>query len=514
MRDRHRTSHRGAGRTRYRQASGVHRPIGSFVIAIVVFTSFGATAGVEDRLWCRSTTASLELVTDLGAGEAVDLIRALEQFRAQFASTTFQDDGEHEADRVPVRMIVFARRVDFRRVFRTMRVVGFMRPSMSEHTLSFALDPNYEAAFHEYTHYLVRSTTELNVPSWYDEGLASYLSSYEAGDQTSEVGAVPAGRRVPTRQDVKRLAALLSDPFPFEKDHRSVIDAYDLAWLLTHYLHHAGTPSTARFDTIRSLLRDIDDGVAPDTAFQRYWNKDTDALAFALDRYRKSPFAIRREARVTATPEPITTECLSASEVRVVLATISQNYDVEQARRWFDETIDEDPTNVDAMLGLSRLHSSNAHALVERARHEHPHHPPVYLRQAELALNACEAEATACGETIRAAERLFRRALQLADQQAAAGRREASGYQAGAAYGLGIVYLLRNQPGNALGYLKAANKRVPWAPRPNYHLGLAYRETGDDKMARHHLRKAATWDADPEWRAIAADALEQLSTTR
>ena len=493
----------------------VHRRWAITVVLGFILTLMAAPirASVEDNRWCRFSTSSLEIVTDMADSDATELVRALEQFRAQFSTTLFQVTADDlETERVAVRLVAFDRAKDFRRVFRTKRIVGLMRPSMSTHTLSFAVDPDYESAFHEFSHYLVRNTSELNIPSWYDEGLASYLATFFVEtDETVEIGAVPFGRNVPTYRDVKRLPTLLSEPFPFEDTFRKVLNAYDLSWFLTHFLHHGDPAPENRHESIRRLITDLDQGRAPNDALTEHWGLDIDELVTALDRHRKSRLTVRIQPRVETTFEPIDRECLAVDDTRVMLAEIAAVHNPDRARRWLERTLDSNPDHLQALLGLSRLEPERAEELLAQAERTRPEHAAIQLRRAELALNECDEKISACMDSIIEAERWFRGALRAADRSDATADRNIPGIQVGAAYGLGVVYLLRNRPGNALGYLQAANRRVPWAPRPNFHLGIAYLDTGNEAKALHHLRKAALWDADPRWRGIAAKALERAS---
>ncbi len=470
-------------------------------------------AGVEDHRWCRFSTSSLEIVTDMADQDAVELVRALEQFRAQFSSTLFQVTAEDlETERVGVRLVAFDRSRDFRRVFQTTRIVGIMRPSMSTHTLTFAIDPDYESAFHEFSHYLVRNTSELNIPSWYDEGLASYLSTFFVeSDETVEIGAVPFGRSVPKKRYVRRLPTLLTEPFPFEDTFRKVLNAYDLSWFLTHFLHHGEPAPADRRGAIRRLMTDLDQGRTPNDALMAHWGLDIDELVAALEVHRQTRLPVTIQPRVATVAEPIETSCLDVDDTRVLLAEVAAAHNHERARRWLERTLDANPDHLQALLGLSRLEPERAEGLLTQAERTRPGHAAIQLRRAELALNECDDKIADCLDSIVEAERWFRGALRAADRSDPTVDPDIPGIQVGAAYGLGVVNLLRNRPGNALGYLQAANRRVPWAPRPNFHLGIAYLDTGDEAKARHHLRKAALWDADPRWRGIAAKALERAS---
>jgi Flp pilus assembly protein TadD len=55
---------------------------------------------------------------------------------------------------------------------------------------------------------------------------------------------------------------------------------------------------------------------------------------------------------------------------------------------------------------------------------------------------------------------------------------------------LGWIYLKKNVPGTAISEFKNALQREPNNPMFNYHLGLAYKQTGDNNLAAKYIQLA------------------------
>ena len=75
-----------------------------------------------------------------------------------------------------LKIVAFNRNVDFVSEFREGHLIGFMQPSLMHHLLAFVVNrqsrDSFDVAFHEYTHFVMRSRLSSYVPLWYEEGFA------------------------------------------------------------------------------------------------------------------------------------------------------------------------------------------------------------------------------------------------------------------------------------------------------------------------------------------------------
>ena len=154
-------------------------------------TSTIVGANVDDRNWCITYTDHFEMVSDLPRDRALELVVQLDQFRS--AASALLPGGSQEAA-PPIKLVAFKRARDFATVFNSTHVAGFTRPSLDQSLLASGPDPSGEHLsrniFHEYVHYLVRSRAAINLPIWYEEGFASYLSTLSI----DPAGIVTVGR--------------------------------------------------------------------------------------------------------------------------------------------------------------------------------------------------------------------------------------------------------------------------------------------------------------------------------
>ena len=174
------------------------------------------------------------------------------------------------------------------------------------------------------------------------------------------------------------------------------------------------------------------------------------------------------------------------------------------AARLYQRVLEESPDDVDALVGLSATTEDSVRSLTtaRRALALNDRHPGANIRMAKLSVNECQqATREQCYQKWRESAEFYRRAV----------RSDPEGVDA--VFGLGVVYLHVGQAGDALGYLRVAYQRAPWAPPVNLYLGEAYRLVGDAESARAHLTKAMHWHRDERWRERAALALSMIESS-
>jgi tetratricopeptide (TPR) repeat protein len=173
------------------------------------------------------------------------------------------------------------------------------------------------------------------------------------------------------------------------------------------------------------------------------------------------------------------------------------------AGRFLDDVLEEVPDDVATLVSYSqalRGLRGKAYTIAERALGLDPSDVGANVRMAELIVSRCmEDIAALCRRNWDDAAALYRTALKLDPERV------------DAAFGLGVVYVHTGKPGDAINYLRVAHRLAPWAPRINYYLGEAYRLTGNEALAKLHLKKTYHWDASEDWRKRARISLSLLS---
>ena len=182
----------------------------------------------------------------LGNASEKDIRRVgvrLEQFREVFSRlfTTLKVNSP-----VPTTVIVFKSDESYRPFKPNANTAGYFQPGPDVNyiTLNIAGDLNSEQnpftiIFHEYTHLLVRNTNG-TVPTWFNEGLAEYYSTFSITDDQKVVMGSPLASHVYLLREKKMLPLRTlfqvdqKSPYYNERDKQSIF--YAESWALVHYL--------------------------------------------------------------------------------------------------------------------------------------------------------------------------------------------------------------------------------------------------------------------------------------
>ena len=359
----------------------MNRRLLPIVAVLVFFVPTGTQAGIEDRDWCLTSTAHFDLVSDLPQDEALALLGSLDRFRSAASSLL---PGSIATDLPPLKLLVFARSRDFGTTFNSTVLAGFARSSLSQSLLASGPDREghhlHRNVFHEYTHYLLRSRAALNLPIWYEEGLASYLSTLSV-DGT---GLVVVGR-VPYRYVRGAILApgvsimdVVGERFVLEVDHHEVSNVYGVAWALVRFLHHAEAPDGSRYaDKLGAMLSAIDEGMSSIQAMRSIMGIDPAGLLLRLRKYYESDeLPVYRFRTETVERLAFARRCLDGIEARYALAEAAAFRNWKFALDLYTQIIDSDPGHVGALVGLSKLvDAGQALEFAERAHESDPDDP-------------------------------------------------------------------------------------------------------------------------------------------
>ena len=482
-------------------ASARHLPLAA---CAVLAASTAVFANVDDRNWCITYTDHFEVVSDLPRERALELVVQLDRFRS--AASALLPGGSRETA-PPIKLVAFERARDFATVFNSTHVAGFTRPSLDQSLLASGPDPSGQHlsrnVFHEYVHYLVRSRATLNLPIWYEEGFASYLSTLSidrAGVVT--VGRLPFGylRGVLLLPGLS-IPDVIGERFRLDPRRHDLSDVYGLAWAIVRFLHHAEDDNGERYASrLGDMLAAIDNGVSSEEAMESSLGLDVEGLKRRLRNYydkdRLPVFQFRTETRDRLA---FRRHCLDPVDARTHLAEVAALHHPRFAMELYDSILAKRPDHVDALVGLSRIVAeSRALELAQRAYRVDPANTAAIVRMAEMEVLACQSNSADCGRALAHAIGLYTEAL------------TSDRHRVAAAYGLGILSLYVDRPLDALEYLRAAYDRAPWSPQIHYYLGEAYGRSGETKRAVPHLRKTAYWHPEESWRQRARQLLARL----
>ena len=193
--------------------------------------------------WTSVRSKNFLLVGNASEKEIRQVGVRLEQFREVF-SRLFTNLNVNSP--VPTTVVVFKNDESYRPFKPNANTAGYFQsgPDVNYITLELARDSDSEQdpfaiIFHEYTHLLVRNTSG-NVPTWFNEGLAEYYSTFSITDDQKVVMGKPIASHVYLLRENKMLPLRTlfqvdeKSPYYNERDKQSIF--YAESWALMHYL--------------------------------------------------------------------------------------------------------------------------------------------------------------------------------------------------------------------------------------------------------------------------------------
>ena len=407
-----------------------------------------------------------------------------------------------------LKIVAFNTNTDFVSEFRESHLVGFMQPSLMNHLLAFVVNRNsrdpYEVAFHEYTHFIMRSRLSEYVPLWYEEGFAQYLSTIRFSRGKAVLGRVPARkmlRSISAHQD--SWIRVLNGKPPLDWASHGMESHYIFAWAVTHFLNRGATKEGVPIiELVPAILNSISEGGIPSEVILNAIGLTEEEFLPAIKEHfrdtRDHTFEVLIEHEEEVTHER---DCLDYVEVREMLADVIRKSNPRRAHHLLKQAIARQPDRAMLHVIYSKTLGSGKDASftsAEKAIELDGQNVDANIRMAELLTLECiMSYRRPCSDT-DAAINHYLTALDIDHTRV------------DAAFGLGVVYLFIGRAGDALNYLRVAYQRAPWSPRINLYLGDTYRMIGNKVKAREHLTKAALWEVDKFWLSKAQEALESI----
>ena len=240
--------------------------------------------------WVSVRSKNFFLVGNASEKEIRQVGIRLEQFREVFSRLFTRANFNSP---VPTTVIVFKSDSSYRPFKPNPNTAGYFQPGPDVNyiTLSTELRGEQDAftvIFHEYTHLLVNNTSG-NVPTWFNEGLAEYYSTFSiTDDQKIRLGKVISGHVYRLRESKMLPLRILfqvghDSPYYNERDKQSIF--YAESWALMHYLilGHDGQ----RMPQLDKFLGLMSANVPVDQAFQQAFAMSLEAMEKELREYIK-----------------------------------------------------------------------------------------------------------------------------------------------------------------------------------------------------------------------------------
>lgn len=314
--------------------------------------------------WVSVRSKNFVLVGNANEKEIRQVGVRLEQFREVFsrlfANANFKSP-------VPTTVIVFKSDSSYRPFKPMPNVAGYFQPGPDVNyitltTESGGTDQNsFNIIFHEYTHLLVNATSG-NVPTWFNEGLAEYYSTFSITDDQRVVLGRPISNHVYLLRERKMLPLRTlfqvdhQSPAYNERDKRSIF--YAESWALMHYLIHG--KDGRRVTQMVNFLDLMTANVPMEQAFQKAFSMSFEGMENELRTYIKRNsypiFSGQFESKVKFDSEMQATP-MTEAEAQAYLGDLLLHSNRSEAEGYLKKALELDPNlaMAHASLGMLRV---------------------------------------------------------------------------------------------------------------------------------------------------------------
>jgi tetratricopeptide (TPR) repeat protein len=253
---------------------------------ILLFSLFAFSTVQAKDAWISVRSNNFFLVGNAGEKDLRKVATRLEQFRDVF--TRLLPGAKFETP-VPTTVLVFKSMSSYK-PFNSGNNAGYFQKGEDVNYITLTTELGaqnpYSVIYHEYVHLMVDNTIG-NVPTWFNEGLAEYYSSFDIeDDRKAHLGELIGNHLLTLREEkLLPLRTLFAvdhySPHYNENGKRGVF--YAQSWALVHYLilgnNGRHLPGLGKF------LRLIGDNVKIDEAFQQAFQMDVATMEKELKKY-------------------------------------------------------------------------------------------------------------------------------------------------------------------------------------------------------------------------------------
>ncbi len=256
---------------------------------LLLIFSFGAVVSAKDS-WTSVRSKNFLLIGNGSEKEIKQVAVKLEQFR-EVASRLFANANFNSP--VPTTVIVFKSDSSYRPFKPNANTAGYFQPGPDVNYITLKTEVNdtqnpFNVIFHEYTHLLINNTNG-NVPTWFNEGLAEYYSTFSITDDRKVVLGKPIANHVYLLRQSKMLPLRTlfkvdqRSPYYNEREKQSIF--YAQSWALMHYL--IGNNKGERLQQLGKFIELGEANVPMEEAFQRAFQTSFESMETALREYVK-----------------------------------------------------------------------------------------------------------------------------------------------------------------------------------------------------------------------------------
>lgn len=331
--------------------------------------------------WTSVRSKSFFLVGNASEKDIRKAAIKLEQFRDVF-SRLFPKARLDSS--VPTHVIVFKNTSAFKPFMpayqgKINEVAGYFQPGQDVNYIALTAELRdsypYATVFHEFVHSLTNENT-LKLPTWFNEGLAEYYSTFDItdGDKKVWLGKVISNHVLLLRQKkflpLSQLFATGTDSSEYnERDKKGVF--YAQSWALVHYLMYG--KEGQRRPQLGKFLQLLGAGVAQGEAFQQSFQTDFATMEKELrdyisrDAYKVEVVTMNEKLQVDAAMQAAP---LSEADAQFYLGDLLLHMNRTDAEEYLQRAVTLDPklALAHSAMGVLRMRQKRA---AEAKQHLH-----------------------------------------------------------------------------------------------------------------------------------------------
>ncbi len=328
---------------------------------VIVLSTTVAPAHAPER-WTSVESKNFFLIGNASDKDIRQVAQRLEQFR-EVATRLFANDNVQST--VPTRVIVFRNDNAYRPFKANANTTGYFQPGADVNYITLKVETSsgtdpLSVIFHEYTHLLVNNTKG-NVPTWFNEGLAEYYSTFAISNDHEILLGKPVAHHVDLlrRESFLPLRTLLKvdqqSAYYNERDKQSIF--YAESWALMHYLILGN--NGRRFNQLNEFLRLVENGREIEPAFKEAFQTTFEGMERELRDYIAKdhfPVAPRQLESKLANVE-MKSGRLSEAEVQAYLGDLLLHSYRSEAESYLKRALQLDPKLglAHAAIGMLRV---------------------------------------------------------------------------------------------------------------------------------------------------------------
>jgi len=241
--------------------------------------------------WISVRSKNFFLIGNGSEKQVRQVAARLEQFREVFSHLF---PGAVISTPVPTTVIVFKSDSSYGPFKPNANLAGYFQPGEDVNYITLLAEARgqqdpFGIIFHEYTHLMVNNTLG-NVPTWLNEGLAEYYSTFSISDDQKFMLGKPIGSHVYLLRQKKMLPLRTlfqvdqKSPYYNERDKQSVF--YAESWALLHYLILG--KGGQRVAQVSKFVEEIARNVPMEEAFQQVFSMTFEEMEKELKEYLRN----------------------------------------------------------------------------------------------------------------------------------------------------------------------------------------------------------------------------------